>query len=102
MSEIKLLPCPFCGGEAKYIKRTNEHPYVHAVWCENCNCRTSFEQSEKEVIHKWNARKPMDRIVEQLECEMYSEMKNAAFGKHHKQKAKGLEKAIEIVKGGAE
>lgn len=67
MSEIKLLPCPFCGGEAERIKRGSNFPYIHGVWCIACNCRTSFEKSEEISIEKWNTRKPMEQILERLE-----------------------------------
>lgn len=107
MSDTKLKPCPFCGGEAKHIKRTNEHPHVHAVWCENCNCRTSFGQSEKEVMRKWNTRKPMERIVEQLESEKRIAFLTLANAQDipdmvYEKVSQHLDKAIEIVEGGAE
>ena len=68
MSDTKLKPCPFCGREVEVIKRCSEKPYIHGVWCKGCRCRTSFEKSEKEAVQKWNTRKPMKRMVEQLEA----------------------------------
>ena len=80
MSEIKLLPCPFCGGEAviyhqssKYTNRDGN--YVH---CMECGCRTKLfecygnttkthEDTKQEAIEAWNTRKSMERIVERLE-----------------------------------
>lgn len=69
MSEIKLLPCPFCGGEAELIKRKSNFPYIHGVWCIGCNCRTSFEKSEEIAIEKWNNRNPVEDVLERLEEE---------------------------------
>lgn len=70
MSEIKLLPCPFCGYEAKSVKAHGifEKPYV--VVCENEKCRASvgmFSATKEEAIKQWNTRKPMQEIVERLE-----------------------------------
>lgn len=73
IKELKKLPMMGNWGEAIIRKLIDEQPTAYDV----------------------------DAVVEQLESEMYSEMKKAAFGKHHKQKAKGLEKAIEIVKSDA-
>ena len=83
MSEIKLLPCPFCGGEAviyhqssKYTNRDGN--FVH---CMECGCRTKLfecygnttkthEDTKQEAIEAWNTRKPMEQIVERLEEEL--------------------------------
>ena len=62
MSDTKLLPCPFCGGKA-VIKYHN--PLVQ-VFCKSCGCGTGAT-FEKLAIKAWNTRKPIDRIVEQLE-----------------------------------
>lgn len=71
MQNDKLLPCPFCGGEA--IQETGER----IVWydeseefeCVHCtNCKASVEgKTVEEVIKAWNTRKPMERIAERLE-----------------------------------
>lgn len=85
MSEIKLLPCPFCGGEARLMYYDSEgdgtpscinydeelevsHAFVHCY-----NCDTDFfhhSDSAKKVLDMWNTRKPMERIVERLEEEL--------------------------------
>lgn len=98
MSETKLKPCPFCGGEARI-----EHlPWCFdsAVICNNCYARITDEPLL--AIKAWNTRKPMDNIVSELEKE------SDFFGGEPMgslQKAyycKGIEKAIDIVRGGAE
>lgn len=61
-SDIKLLPCPFCGGEAR-----TDSCGSHWVRCTICGARGCVESTRKEAIEQWNIRKPMDRIVEQLE-----------------------------------
>ena len=57
MSEIKLLPCPFCGGEAMECKTK--------IICKDCTC--TVYGVNLEVARKiWNTRKPMERIIEKL------------------------------------
>lgn len=73
MNEIKLKPCPFCGGKP-YLE-TNHRAFINArttkvafVRCRNCNARTeriplekygktshSFE-AELDAIAAWNKR----------------------------------------------
>ena len=66
MSEIKLLPCPFCGGEAEYCKG-DWIGKEYWVKCTKCSCNTSLSNNYKKPIEEWNTRKPMERIVERLE-----------------------------------
>lgn len=101
MSEIKLLPCPFCGGEAEL------HTDYDTEWieCTQCHCSTAKQAGDyydegfmdgTYVIPIWNTRKPMERIVEQLE-----EMGNIKFSSFSKPLI-AVEDVIEIVKCGAE
>jgi Lar family restriction alleviation protein len=62
----KLLECPFCGGEAKVLKNGAG---CYEVYCCNCKSRqyAYAHETEEEAIEQWNTRKPMERIVEQLE-----------------------------------
>ncbi len=65
MSEIKLLPCPFCGGEAEYCKG-DWIGKEYWVKCTKCSCKTSLSNNYKKPIEEWNTRKPMERIIERL------------------------------------
>lgn len=53
-----LLPCPFCGGEARVWKYS--HPsrgeYWHAVCEEPYCCIVGCEDTEAEAIAAWNER----------------------------------------------
>lgn len=92
MSGIKLKPCPFCGGEAKIYKDYNG---FYLVQCK-CGCGTLHKSEKKNVINDWNTRRPMEKIVEQMEKEKH----NTPYinGRYS-----GLQKAIKIVqKGGAD
>ncbi len=63
MSEIKLKPCPFCGGEVKLDHVDNE---FYMVCCDNCSSATSFGYTYKdgtardatraETVKAWNKR----------------------------------------------
>ena len=111
MSEIKLLPCPFCGGKAKVIRRKkscNDDGFLFevSVKCEVCDSESRrCLEDEYKAIMIWNNRKPMERIIERLEetktKRFVSGITNDLyeFGCCH-----GMDAAIEIVKeeGGIE
>lgn len=90
MSEIKLLPCPFCGGEA-YLYEDKKCD-IYSVGCKNC-CDiepiTRVCESKEEAIKLWNTRKPMQDIVERLE-----KLKENAWDEEYQTMCD----AIEIVK----
>lgn len=70
MSEIKLLPCPLCGGEAiqeagERIVWYDEYEYFECVHCTNCKASVEGETVE-EAVTKWNTRKAMERIIERI------------------------------------
>lgn len=61
----KLKPCPFCGGEA-YEYYTGLNFELCQVICKECGSKTARIIAE-ESIALWNTRKPMDKIVDELE-----------------------------------
>ena len=65
MSEIKLLRCPFCGGEAELLKGQCE--IDNYVMCLECRSKTKLYNTKASAIKAWNTRKPMQNIVERLE-----------------------------------
>ena len=81
MSEIKLLPCPFCGGEAEFYRMTTRQNFRWSdcvgVRCKTCgaSCSTVLydarihpnDEEYYEAAKAWNTRKPIERIVERLE-----------------------------------
>ena len=81
MSEIRLLPCPFCGGEAEFhrtpIKTNGGWCDSVVVRCKECEARTNRILYDKkkydidgeydEAAKAWNTRIPMEKIVEQLQ-----------------------------------
>lgn len=69
MSEIELLPCPFCGGKAADIFTVGDisEKRRYTVKCRICFSGVGHYADTKRAIEMWNTRKPMERIVEQLE-----------------------------------
>ena len=108
MSDERLLPCPFCGGEAKVAHEYTEAWKLEYVMCFRCGCSTPPAISEYTVIQIWNTIKPMERIVEKLENELEladkekerSARENPLQFDSAKGYATGIYNAIEIVKGG--
>ena len=66
MSELKLKPCPFCGGEAK-VEKLGGYAVVSCLK-DDCNGNSDYLKydSVKEAVEAWNTRKPMERIIERL------------------------------------
>ena len=54
MADIKLLPCPFCGGEAE-IERIGDRRRSTIYSCASCGCRL---ETGEEWGHgrRWNER----------------------------------------------
>ena len=47
-----VLPCPFCGSEAKIINLVG----VHFVYCEECSASKRLSNSERRAVESWNTR----------------------------------------------
>ena len=116
----KLKPCPFCGHEVKvggpedwkptfYDPDSGGEPYYFYCEC-GLNFWTNCYEYE-DAVKTWNTRKPMDKVVEQLEDNRaVSQLKfllsvSDPFQKNLETRLGmylAFNKAIEIVKGGAE
>jgi Lar family restriction alleviation protein len=106
MSEIKLLPCPFCGGEAKLNERYREgvaNRKMYWVSCRKCGVKQPYHslagyRKVVGAIKAWNTRKPVERILERLE-----EEKGILFDENGKVLTQedyfiDIDEAIEIIK----
>ena len=82
MSDIKLLPCPFCGGEARLDTEMSRRCLIIRIKCKSCHAKiagycadigdeekalTNIDDCTEKAVKCWNTRKPMERIVERLE-----------------------------------
>ena len=60
--EIKLKPCPFCGGEAYFPTITKTF-----IECKSCGLETEYTEDTEWLVNTWNTRKPIEDIVKELE-----------------------------------
>ncbi len=67
MSEVKLLPCPFCGSDKVGFWDTEDEEHPYQIVCLGCFNGTDECITKDVAIKKWNTRKPMERIIERLE-----------------------------------
>lgn len=55
--ENRLLPCPFCGGEAKVTAWSHwDDEYGYVAECDNCYLDMGEFETEEEAIERWNTR----------------------------------------------
>ena len=113
MQNDKLLNCPFCGGEAEMTwQRHGFDTMIYWIFCRECGCKQVSSIHKEAVINAWNTRKPMERIVEQLEKEKEKANERAMtensmhghtldFESFYGQRMAYCQ-AIEIVKGGVD
>lgn len=71
MSEIKLKPCPFCGGEAHKrvgfpLDPDGLEMNMYVVGCKTCDIEFTWLWDEKIAIELWNTRKPMENVIEEI------------------------------------
>ena len=108
----RLKPCPFCGSERlNYGQRLDKDTslYVRFVECDECTCSIKVYNSTVDIIEKWNTRKPMDKVVEQLEklstihysrFDDYMKQGNKELAKKHLLTFNAYHRAIDLVKAG--
>lgn len=64
--DLKLLPCPFCGGAVQFHK-DDDCQGCHNVWCGKCGLLTDFsygegldhktlDELEALIVPRWNKR----------------------------------------------
>jgi Lar family restriction alleviation protein len=55
-----MLPCPFCGGEAKHYHRPDTTGWSNTDWVscsdDDCGVSTAMEETKAEAIAAWNRR----------------------------------------------
>jgi Lar family restriction alleviation protein len=58
MNETKLLPCPFCGGEAR---RYTGNLDFHGVVCKKCGAKIYGRATKASATIAWNRRATDER-----------------------------------------
>ncbi len=54
---VKLKPCPFCGGKAEVLNGcTCYEPDDYWISCKKCEAETRIYDSEAAAIAAWNTR----------------------------------------------
>ena len=92
----RLKPCPFCGGEVEVFEG-------YTGWYIECDCGNSTWacDTKEELVECWNTRKPMDRIVEELEA--WAKSSEKLYFEYNEEECYGAwrsyNKAIKIVSG---
>lgn len=61
MSDIKLSPCPCCGGKGKIKERIGGYFPFYAILCD-CGLRTKDMPSPELAAEIWNTRKPIEKV----------------------------------------
>ena len=106
-SDIKLLPCPCCGSGTKIGIIASKHFIFYQAVCLECGLTAKATPTPELTAEKWNTRKPMDRIVEQLEKEqegletdIWARECDNWYGHYCNGVEEGIDKAIEMIKAG--
>ena len=95
MSEIKLLPCPFCGNDNIDFWDTENEDFPYQIVCLGCFNGTDECVTKEVAIKRWNTRKPTERIVERLEEKRDESMYQHKFDDYFD----GIIDSITIVRG---
>lgn len=54
MSDVKLKPCPFCGGEASINRPSGR--MLFCVVCDDCDANGGYYFTEEDAARAWNDR----------------------------------------------
>lgn len=63
MENQDLLPCPFCGGEAKKVPRFSMGYAGDGIKCSKCNVEIPKYITDNEAVELWNSRKDNDSLA---------------------------------------
>ena len=106
MSELKEVmnkskSCPCCGSTdvsvGSVIVSLGEDIYIKCNFC-NLKMQLCKEYGWKELLKRWNTRKPIDNIVERLEEEPYINKGGELFLNGNNEDCIPLRRVYEIIK----
>lgn len=115
---VKLLCCPFCGGESSIVTYQGSKRIFY-IECKDCKALLGnprimisgmkgnlYFENEAELIEAWNTRKPIEAVVAELEKESKEYTKKAEehevyedYCTRYYSIANGIDIAIEIIRG---
>lgn len=67
MAKLELLPCPFCGGEAR-ISRSGRCS-LFCAYCVDCDTNGGHYFTEEDAIAAWNQRDGVRHLADLIEPE---------------------------------
>lgn len=90
MKELKLKPCPFCGGKAEFRLFSIRSKNSITVRCKSCNAvcehvEESLNYCAKQVAaDKWNSRSPWKKLADEYPEEglivlVYNHINNTVY-----------------------
>lgn len=56
MSELKLKPCPFCGGELEMSSYCNFGDWFYFAMCPKCRAKSDVFDTPEKAAAAWNRR----------------------------------------------
>lgn len=89
MSELKLLPCPFCGYERAFMHEVDSAAYgkKYAVSCRTKRCPAVIWElaydlfpSKEEAVKAWNTRAPLPSDPSMIEAVARAIHDNSWYG----------------------
>lgn len=70
-----LLPCPFCGGNAKIEIINHDHWQSGYIQCQHCRNRTQGNGTKAEELAKWNNRAALSPVdVAKIKDEAFKDL----------------------------
>lgn len=100
MSDIKLLPCPCCGSEAK-IGILEKHFTFYRAVCLECGLTAKATPTPELTAEKWNTRKPMEELKKGNVITMAITFNKEEMQKIVDEKVKDIELDIQAIKNQA-
>ena len=103
MTEVSLLPCPFCGSKAQHWPFGGDYKNEY-INCSNCDVRigSAISWPAKDVIKQWNTRDQSKVLIDIETAEPIAcFLKHGIYGDGEKldQAQQALSTAIQSTRG---
>lgn len=98
-TDVKLLPCPFCGKDehlqVEHLEGTVVHP-AYRVRCDWCGASTGY--TDKDCRANWNKRANMEPLIAENERLRAKYQRAAESSEHFAARAERLAEAVRGLK----